>query len=161
MSDNCPDIWNVLHDAIVVGVSAPAPGDVALELACDYLRDRFPDPGNRFVLTLHSCDRLEYRPWTDEENAITDFSEIERRRLWVLSADPVDGHCKVLCSEAILKGIGGTLTVSSSAAFLRLDTGRDVSLAEIMQVATEYWDEWEAAGKAALARENQEQEGKD
>jgi len=69
MGSACPAIWNVLHDAIVIGVSGEVPGDVVLTLECEYLRRRFADPGNTFALTLNQCTRLRFRPWADELGA--------------------------------------------------------------------------------------------
>ena len=95
MSDCCEDIWEVLHDAIIIRLDGAVPGDVYLELDCDYLRDRFKNPGNRFFLTLRSCSRFAYTPRSDESQLIVDFDALAQRRLWILSADAMDGWCKV------------------------------------------------------------------
>jgi hypothetical protein len=97
--DSCPTVWNVLHDAIVVGLTGAVPGTIRLELDCDYLRDRFDQPGHRFYLSLHDCTRFAYRPWLDNQNAIDDLRLLAERRLWILRADVAAGYCLVHCNE--------------------------------------------------------------
>lgn len=146
MSDWCPIIWHVLHDAIITRLEGAVPGDLRLELDCDYLRDRFKNPGNRFFLTLRSCSRFAYIPWSDESQLIVDFDTLAKRRLWILSVDTIDGWCKVHCNEAIVDGNGGSIEVAATAIELRLDDGVAVSLDELKNVAREYWDEWASSG---------------
>lgn len=152
--DVCPAIWNVLHDAIVVGITGEVRGSVRLELECDYLRERFARTGNRFYLSLHDCTRFAYRPWLDDTNAINDLRQLAGRRLWILSADVAADHCKVHCSEHIPGGNGGVLEVSASFAEVHLDDGTGVTLNELETVAEEYWTEWESD-----AKKNREQQG--
>jgi len=52
---SCPDIWNLLHDAVIVGIAGKVPGTLELDLQIDYLRTRFPDPGNLLRLLLEGC----------------------------------------------------------------------------------------------------------
>jgi hypothetical protein len=141
MSQLCPDIWNVLHDAIIIAIRGALPGDLQMELDCDYLRDRFQNPGDRFVLILRDCSRFAYVPWSDESDTIEDHHALIARRLWILSADSMDGWCKVHCSEAIVNGNGGWLEVVAAAVDLELDDGTPVSLDQLKTVARDYWEE--------------------
>jgi hypothetical protein len=145
-TDLCPDIWDLLHDAIIIRIEGRLPGTLALEIECDYLRDRFPSPGERFILTLSDCTRFEFRPWTDGTVAVTRFDELASRRLWVLSAERGDGCCKVRCNEHIPKGNGGELWVSASACEVCLDDGTEVSLPVLKRVVGEYWEEFSSSG---------------
>ena len=144
---HCPTIWNVLHDATIVDVTGAVPGMLRLEIECDYLRDRFEDPGDRFFLTLRDCDRFIYRPWADGAEPIADLQTMSHRRLWILSADPVEGLCKVHCSEHIPHGSGGILEVSAGSASLSLDGERSITLSELEGVAGEYWTEFNSSQK--------------
>jgi hypothetical protein len=139
------EIWNVLHDAIIVRLDGSVPGELRLEIDCDYLRDRFTPGGERFILTLSECTRFAFRPWSEPSSEMTDLGAIAARRLWVLSAEEVDGHGKVHCNEHIPKGNGGELLVSASACALRLDDGTPVTLSELKRVASEYWEEFSSS----------------
>ena len=56
--DTCPAIWNVFHDGIIVGVEGSIPGDLAVLIECDYLRERFAEPGGQFTLTIHDGSKF-------------------------------------------------------------------------------------------------------
>jgi hypothetical protein len=150
MSPFGPAIWNVLHDAVVVGISQPDDDSLTLELDCDYLRDRFDDSGDRFILRLHGCDRFTYQPRGDE-SPITDVKQIAARRLWILHCEAAEAYLKVLCDEHSNASGGGELQVSAATFEFALDSGRPVSLSQITEVAQEYWQEWEATGQKSRA----------
>lgn len=141
--DLCPEVWNVLHDAVVTGVSGQVPGTVRLEIEADYLRRRFVDPGQGFVLTLIGCRTFAFRSWAPTVDVLNDLREISRLRLVILSADATDEHCVIHCSTG---ETGGVLHVSAGAATLALDSGDAVSFEAIASVAEEYWAEFEAGG---------------
>ena len=139
---SCPDIWNVFHDATVLEASGEILQDVVLRLECDYLRERFDEPGREFLLTLAQCSTFEFEPWGDEPEVITDIQQIGNLRLWILSAETMVNHCKIHCARHVRDAVGGTLRVAAASAELRLDSGRPVPLAEIQEVAEEYWTEF-------------------
>ena len=138
------DIWDLLHDATVVAISGAPPGTLRLEVECDYLRDRIADPGTRFFLVLDTCTRFRFRPWSDEAIAIEDVVTIASRRLWILSAQHRDGACIVKCSEHTPHGVGGDLEVAAAAMTLIVESGREVTIAELEDVAEEYWSGFNA-----------------
>lgn len=137
--DRCPAVWDVLHDATVIGISGDCPGTLQLELECDYLRDRIDDPGERFFLKLDNCTHFLYRPWADDSQAIDNLNSIAARRLWILGADRSDGFCVVHCSEHIAKGSGGNLAVAAARVTISVDGGREITQNELEDVAEEYW----------------------
>lgn len=142
INDWCPAVWNVLHDATVVGISGTVPGLLRLTVDCDYLRDRIDHPGNYFYITLSECTRFAYRPWNDDNAVIEDLQTLAERRLWILSAEPHVGFCKVQCNEHIPNGNGGVLEVRASAVRVTLDGERPITQAELESIAEEYWQEW-------------------
>ncbi len=143
----CPRIWNVLHDAIVIGVSGEVPGDVVLTLECDYLRRRFTDPGNTFALTLNQCTRLVFHPWPSESAVVDTFNELAGLGLWILSAEQRRDFCEVHCARRDGSQDGGRLEVSAVGARLQLDTGRMIELKEIEAVAAAYWAEFSGVNR--------------
>ena len=138
-----PEIWNVLHDGTIAGVSGRVPGEVRIEIEADYLRTRFVDPGVRFVITLQDCRTFAFQQWSSAENLVTDLQEIAALRLWILSADVAEDYCVVHCTQG---DKGGTLKVSARDASLALDSGRTLTLEEILSAADAYWAEF-ASGK--------------
>ena len=145
---SCPALWNVLHDAIIVGLNGQVPGTVQLELECDYLRERIDHPGNRFFITLSECTRFAYRLSVDD--TIVDNPELlALRRLWITRADAEPGFCRVHCTEHIPNGGGGTLEICAAGADLRLDGGKAITLLELEHIADEYWTEWELESERA------------
>ena len=143
--ESCPDIWNVFHDATILKASGAIQQDVVLRLECDYLRDRFEEPGSEFLLKLVACSTFEFELWGDAPDVITDVQLIGSLRLWILSAEPMDDHCKIHCARHVRDAVGGTLRVAATSAGLRLDSGRSVSLAEIKEVASDYWTEFSSS----------------
>ena len=144
-SDFCPGIWNVLHDATILKASGAIPQDVVLRLECDYLRDRFKEPGGEFVLRLVECSRFEFEPWGDAPEVITDIRLIGSLRLWIRGAQAMEDHCKVDCARHVRDAAGGTLRVTTANAELRLDSGRTIPFAEIEEVASDYWTEFSSS----------------
>ena len=101
------DVWELLHDAIVLSIEPQPEQGIRLELECDYLRDRLDDPGTRFFLILDNCTQFKFRAASDDARAIEDLPAIASRRLWILSAQFRDGVCIVECSHHSADGIGG------------------------------------------------------
>jgi hypothetical protein len=149
--DRCPTLWNLLHDGIVVAIAGSVPGEVRLEIEADYLRNRFAESGNRFVLTLRGCRRFVFCPWDSKQQATSDVVEIERKTLLILSADQVDEYCVVHCSEPARTGEGGgRLEVTTDEAVFALDSGRAVAVEELATVSDAYWDEWESRNPSKI-----------
>jgi hypothetical protein len=143
--DSCPRVWNLLHDAKIVGIAGTVPGALDLELEIDYLRTRFAEPGNRLRLSLQDCREFVFRDWNAAKGVTSDLTTIAEKRLWVLSAEQSDEHCIVHCSEYSVAGTqGGTLTIAAGQTRLALDSGRIISFDELDAVSTAYWTEWEA-----------------
>lgn len=132
------DIWNVLHDGSIVGVLGAVPGDVRLVIWIDYLRDGFPYPGNRILLTLHDCTSLSFQPY-EAETALTDLDAIARAEPEILQAHDWTDASTVDCA-------GGTLRVTAAEFSLALDNGLSITFDELCAVSEAYWT---AFGKSA------------
>ena len=135
---HCPTLWDVLHDGEITNVSGKVPGDVVLQVDIDYLRRRFSESGDRFEITLQGCTRFTFVPWTDQQAQPAGPTRLDGTQVvTILSADDAGSFCRVHC-------VPGTLEVAAENVVVRLDTGRLVSLDELMRVAEDYWREWEA-----------------
>jgi hypothetical protein len=131
--DFFPAIWNVLHDGSIIAVRGTVPGTIQLDVSIDYLRERFPDAGKTIQVTLTGCTRFAYRDF-DESDFTTDFSAITVFEPEVLSGELRDGLCVLDCA-------GGVLEVRAASGSLVLDSGRAITLQELIDVSDAYWTE--------------------
>lgn len=134
-----PTIWDVFHDGSVDRVEGSVPGTVTVYVGIQYLREMFPEPGEHFIVTLRDCTMFSYKAY-DSDEVITDFAGIADAWPGILSAEMDGVVCKVF-------GENGLMQVSSSDGSIRLDSGREISLEELLQAATKYWDDWEAKSR--------------
>jgi hypothetical protein len=125
------DIWNVLHDGSVLRVSGAVPGNIQFAIWIDYLRDGFPDPGNRILLTLHDCTSLSFQPY-EAETALTGLDAIARAEPEILQAHDWTDASTVDC-------VGGTLRVLATDFSLALDSGRRITFDDLCAVSEAYW----------------------
>ena len=139
--DFYPTIWNVLHDGSIIAVHGAVSGTVRLDVSIDYLRERFSDSGKTIQVTLTGCTRFAYRDFEVGEFT-TDFSTIAVMEPEVLSAKLHDGLCVLDCA-------GGVLEVRAVDGSLALDSGRTITLQELIDVADAYWTEWSERAKKA------------
>ena len=59
-----------------------------------------------FSLRFSTAVGFHTSPRADGAERIADLQTLAKRRLWILSGDPVDGYCKVHCSEHAPGGNG-------------------------------------------------------
>ena len=131
-----PSIWNVLHDGGVDRIVGSVPGDVRVSVGIEYLRERFPDDGDEIVVCLSDCTAFSHRLY-DAENAVTDFTSIANDSVTILSAEMYGSVCRVFTDL-------GVLEMQCRGGSVSLDSGRAISLNELLSVAEAYWDEWES-----------------
>ncbi len=133
------DIGNLLHDRSVLGVSGAVPGDVRFVVCIDYLRNRFPDPGNRILLTLHGCTALAFQTYEDVA-ALTDFDAIAKAEPEILKA-------KDWTDASVVECVNGNIRVTAADFSLALDSGRAITFDDLCSVAEAYWKELKERSK--------------
>lgn len=138
--DFYPAIWNVLHDGTITAIAGSVPGTVRLDVSIDYLRQRFADSGRTIQVILTGCTRFAYRDY-EAKDFTTDLSAIASIQPEVLSAEMRGDLSEICC-------VGGTLEVRASSGSLALDSGRRLTLEELIAVSEAYWTEWEENWKA-------------
>ena len=126
------DLWNVLHDGWVAGVAGAVPGEVRLTVACEYLREQFPGPGDRFEVTLHDCAALSFEPYGGTSVA---------GPAAVAAAGPDFGSAET--PNEVLGG-NGVLRVEAAGYSLALDGGRPIALDDLKAAAAAYRAGWGA-----------------
>jgi hypothetical protein len=142
--DFYPTIWNVLHDGSIIAVSGEVPGTVRLGVSINYLRERFTDSGKTIQVTLTGCTRFAYRDFGEQEFT-TGLSAVADFKPEVLSAELHDGLCKIDC-------VSGVLEVVAVGGSLALDSGRAITLQELIAVADAYWTEFTERVKQARGK---------
>ena len=146
--DFYPAIWNVLHDGSIISIQGAVPGIVRFAVSIPYLRKRFPDPGKTIQITLTECTRFAYRCY-DAQNFCTDLSAIAASEPEILSAEMRADMSEICC-------VSGILEVRSSNGSLSLDSGRAITLQELINVSEEYWIEWSEHAKKQNRRNAQD-----
>jgi hypothetical protein len=140
-----PEIWNVLHDGVIVALEGEVPGTLRIDVSIDYLRKRFDEAGESIQLSLYGCTRFAYQQ-SPASAFITDLPSIVLMRPEILNASLCGGLCEIECAD-------GSIEVVAAGGSIRLDTGRNVELRELIEVADGYWTEWsERARQAREAR---------
>lgn len=151
--DFFPTIWNVLHDRSITKITGVVPGTIRIDVEIIYLRERFKDPGETIQITLTDCTRFAYRDYEDKDlnkDFITDPPTIAATELEILSAEMVNGFARVTCASR--KGQGGELEVAAVDGSLTLDSGRAITLEQLIQVADEYWEDFRTRSKTSHPR---------
>ena len=131
-----PAIWSVFHDGTIDRVEGSVPGAITVYVHIEYLRKRFSDPGEHFVVTFPDCESFSFQPW-DESVVIGDFTAIVDACPGIQSAEMDGDVCKVFTDTGLLK-------MKSADGSIRLDAGREISLNELLKTATAYWEAFEA-----------------
>lgn len=135
-----PTIWNVFHDGTIERLSGSVPGEVRIDISIEYLRERFDDQGDEFILRLHECSTFEYRNYEAKDVVVTELGEIEKPSHTILSSEMAGSTCVLFTDQ-------GRIEMQCEGGTLTLESGRQVAFAELVAEATAYWDEWERKAK--------------
>jgi hypothetical protein len=124
----------ILHDGIIKKISGLIPGTIMIEVQCDYLRKRSPSRGSSFFIELSECKKVFFV--NNDDVSTSDFSEIEKLEVDMLSADTEGSDVVVFCSE-------GSLYLNFKEARVLLNAKDTISIEALEHMARDYWDEWE------------------
>lgn len=98
-----------------------------------YLRRRFDEPGEGFVVELLDDPEIEYRPY--DEPTIADLSQISTRKPSIATAEHEADH-------VVVWGGGGSLKLRYRRLALRFNTGAPLALKALDECARSYWHDW-------------------
>lgn len=112
------EVFSILHDGTI---SAWTGNKTLLTLTidCEYLAERIDKSFEKFYVELINLDKLELDPWTNPIDlptmVKTDFTDIFKAELEILSADIKDNAVIVTCNQhnPDYNYSGGNLTISS------------------------------------------------
>ncbi len=126
--------WNLLHDGWIVSIQRDE-DCVILTVACDYLRERFAEPGGAFVIELRGGVELTYEPSGGEPTSDLAAVVGDESDFVVLSAELEDQKMRVY-------GGCGVLHLRYETLALRFDSGALLALTALDNAAHGYWDEF-------------------
>ncbi|MFZ1799042.1 MAG: hypothetical protein WAU24_04195 [Chitinophagaceae bacterium] len=115
--DDIRDIFSILHD----GTTSSWTGDkdlLMLKVNCDYLAERIDKSFKSFYVECRQIDKLELHPWMNPidlpQTLLTDFNDIFKAELEILSADIENDFVKITCNQhdTDFDYCGGTLLFS-------------------------------------------------
>jgi hypothetical protein len=125
-------VWKFLHDGCIESIDGAVPGDVVVGVSIRYVRERFPGEGTGFTVTLHGCTGFEYEPYDGPPcSDLLKIAHIEPEVLSLESESPLVVNC-----------VMGTLRISCSRCSIALDTGGQLTLAQLEEAFRGYWEEW-------------------
>ena len=146
-SEDIRDIFSILHDGTITTWT----GDrilLTLTVECEYLAERIDKSFNSFYVELSNIDKMELAPWTSPIHLPTiiktDFADIFKAELLILSADIIDGSVVVSCSQynRDLDYCGGNLTISCQKIKVFDQNKNALTIGEFGEICKNYWDEW-------------------
>lgn len=132
VTDQLSLLFTALHDGTITAVSGQVPGTIILIVDIEYLRERFTDHGEEIRIILEECTLFEFLLY-ESDIRIRDLAEVARREYSIINANNNDGVCHVHCDD-------GTLLLASRDYSIELDSGRILSLDELLGEANAYWD---------------------
>jgi len=132
------DVWGVFHDGILAKIEGAFPGDLAVQLQIEYLRNEFEEDGDFFIVELGSCTKFKYSEY--EAQPTEDFAEIQNRKIDVLHVS-LEEPLLLNCSMGVLELEYKTMRVV-------LPSGRAVTREELVAASERYWNEWSARAKS-------------
>ena len=126
----CVEIWNYLHDGMIVAVSGTLPSDISLKVEIQYLCDILSSGSSWLWIYLHGCQKFEYIQFEDDR-VIKDIHLLDNLELEILSATK-ENDIQVCCVSGILK-------MQYIDASYKLSDGTEVTLKAITEAAKKYW----------------------
>ena len=139
-------LWNVLHDGTVESISGSVPGEIQLNIGIEYLRSQFPLPGEYFRVNLHECTQFAHREYGSEE-WIEELDVINFAQPDILCAEMQENDCIVSGGQGVFKFVARRQSIGVLDEAGKV---REISLEDLMQVATDYWEAWEKQNKESL-----------
>lgn len=144
--DDIRDIFSILHDGSISAWT----GDknlLTLTVDCEYLAERIDKSFDKFYVELINVDKLELDPWTNPVDlpAIikTDFADIFKAELEILSADIKDDAVVVTCNQhdTDFDYCGGNLTISCQTIKVIDQNKNELTIDQFDMICKNYWDE--------------------
>lgn len=148
------EVCGIFHDGwISEGTKTGGTADILVEI--EYLAERIRPDFRRFTIRLEGVTELRFAPWTDEGAPlvpdITDFPEIARLELGLLSAETVNSIVRVACTQDRpgLGYSGGFLDMALEGCRVFDEAGREWTLDELRKLSDGYWSDWALRNKNA------------
>ncbi|MDQ3363988.1 MAG: hypothetical protein M3680_00965 [Myxococcota bacterium] len=128
-----PAPWNLLHDGTVTALAREA-DTLLVTIDVPYVRVRFGGTGT-FVLRLAGCDGISYQPY--DEPLLYELDAIA-------SSQPDLDVTSFQGGAIVVSGNAGVMRLRYANLAITLDTGAEVTLAELDAHVRSYRDDWSA-----------------
>ena len=119
------DVWGVFHDGYISAIDGTVPGTLKLEITISYLRGMFPEPGNRFLVTLSGCTKFTYCEYDQQPIAtLAAIVSQEPAIVYVNTTEPL-----------VLDCTAGTLALEYDRMAVTLESGTAVDEQSLIAAA--------------------------
>lgn len=129
-------IWNTLHDGEIT-VVAKEGADLVMFVSIPYVRERLKPIGDSFALRLRGFRGFQLLDGVGRKKSSDVQEDLAKNGIEISSAESETMPVKVATTA-------GYIVLDFDEIEITLDTGRFVSYEEVLQAATEYWEEWSA-----------------
>jgi hypothetical protein len=145
--DDIRDIFSILHD----GTTSTWTGDqnlLTIKVDCEYLAERIDKSYDSFYVVCGQIEKIELHPWmnpiTLPQTLLTDFDDIFKASLEILSADIENGFVKITCSQhnTDFDYCGGTLLLNCKTIRIFDQDKRQLTIDEFGEICKGYWDDF-------------------
>jgi hypothetical protein len=151
-AENIQTLFAVFHDGSITAGDLVA-GTLRLDIEIRYLAERINPGYTSFQVALHEVSELSFRPWDANPTPLHNPAQIFVSELEILDCASDGELLTITCNQADSEYDygGGLLMLQASAASVLDEGGRGLSLAKLIDLATAYWEEWEATNAAHVA----------
>ncbi|HEY3405211.1 MAG TPA: hypothetical protein VGK59_17625 [Ohtaekwangia sp.] len=145
-TEDIRDIFSILHDGTISAWAGDA-HLLILTVECEYLAERINKSFDKFYVELLRIDKMELDPWTNPVDlpAIikTDFADIFKAELEILSADIKDNAVVVSCNQhdTDFDYCGGNLTIRCQKIKVFDQIQNELTIDQLHTICKNYWDE--------------------
>ena len=152
--EDIAELFGIFHDgSIARGTRVGHATELVVEI--EYLAERIRPSDRSFTIRMDDLEKLRFTPWADEGQpeipAVTDFAEITRLDLGILSAEADGTRVKIACTQDRRHPdyCGGLLEMTVGECRVFDESGCEWSLEELRKLSDGYWSEWAARNKNA------------
>ncbi|OJJ11611.1 hypothetical protein BKI51_07710 [Alphaproteobacteria bacterium AO1-B] len=146
------DIFSVFHDGWVEDIYY-SDRNLKLKIGIPYLAKAIAQGASGFEVSLESIKDFRFCSLTNEAERtpviIENTKDILNLQLEILRGDVVDGSVRVLCQTHVSERLstGGHLFIEAKSATVEAENGAQVSIEELRDTSSAYWNAWEAKNK--------------
>jgi hypothetical protein len=147
MQEKLQDVFNILHDGVVVSWSGDK-SQLDLKIECQYLAERILPSYDHFHLQLIQIERLILEPWMNGDLIAQEYflslQDIFTAPLEVKSSEIKGELVVVYCSQSnpVYDYCGGNLYIKCADVKLFDHVGEEMTIDELKVLSSQYWEDF-------------------